>query len=150
MQVIIWLLKLFLFISTISFLNYQETENTHLHFATDLLVQQCWILADTSDTEARRRQASFLPRKRCGNVFAAEVALTSRKKMRSCKGAEPEWKQTLCLEKVLQQSPYEHSFVPESLASPFLLPWSWWLKCWMSRNQMISQSLFCSWKICFC
>ncbi|KAL9847608.1 uncharacterized protein GJ701_007784 isoform 2-T3 [Geothlypis trichas] len=52
----------------------------------DLLVQQCQhppILADTSDTEARRRQVSFPLRKRCGNVLAAEVALTSRRKLNS-------------------------------------------------------------------
>lgn len=110
------------------------SENTDLHFATDLLVQQCQhppILADTSDTEARRRQVSFPLRKRCGNVLAAEVALTSRRKVRSCKGAEPKWKQILsyrCLEKVLQQSLYEHSFVPGPLASPCLLFWGWWLK----------------------
>lgn len=56
---------------------------------------------------------------------------TSRRKVRSCKGAEPKWKQILsyrCLEKVLQQSLYEHSFVPGPLASPCLLFWGWWLK----------------------
>lgn len=47
-----------------------------------------------------------IPRRRWGNVIAAEVTVTSKRKMRSCKGAEPEWKQTLsckCLKEVLQK-----------------------------------------------
>lgn len=82
-----------------------------------------------------------IPRRRLGNVIAAEVTVTSKRKVRSWKGAEPEWKQTLsckCLKEVLQKGPYKHSLVPDLLASPFVLSWGWWLKLWLSRNQMIS------------
>lgn len=82
--------------------------------------------------------------RRCGNVLAAEVTVTSRRKMRSCKGDELEWKQVLfskCTKEVLQECPYKHSLVPNLLAFPFLLPWGWWLKCWVSRNKNLTKAL---------
>lgn len=70
-------------------------ETTNVQIATDPVVPQCWILADILHkvNEARRKQASCLPRRRCEGVIAAEVTVTSRRKVRTHKGAETVWKQ---------------------------------------------------------
>lgn len=61
MGVLLWLFKPFFDISINFFHRLPwNWENTDLHFATDLLIPQCWILADASDNvnEARIKQAS--------------------------------------------------------------------------------------------